>query len=687
MARKIKWRLQFKSLNGTGCLVNIYEEGYSSQADTTKTGADVPFAVETGVTELIGAAVPFEYQEDDSNNLLEVIRIKTAYLRVIETSNGDLNELFPTSILHHFVEAFYGTERVYTGYMQCQEFDNAWVANPRELEFACVSPLGLLEAFNFAVPNDHGLVTLGTLMQEVMIGLNPSATDATVSDYQHVIYPTKNTQTAGDNNEYTPWNNKINSTVIIPFNSDFRHYDYTPQGAAKDLWKPQSYHFFVEGLCRCFGWIAHDTPDGIVFTKYDNTETVYKISISGLTTLSGAVWLQQLTTGFETYYENVDDNADLTTVTPVKQITLQLEGASIEKKELTTKHTIARDNMLGSIGFRSIELQQVGPDVTASNLGKASISMPGGELTNKGTFPLAYGKIQQGDLSVSLDNAWVIGYDYGWPDGTNLITSKFFGNPPRSSDGFCLLKLRMERGDSLRNMQASGYDDISLNLVVKVDNLYYDVWNNVQPSASVIYNNITIDGGTGKVRPNKELDRPEIGYPNDIGDVDGIIFSIGYKVAGVVEIGLYKSGSTNLSDGEILRIAELSLNDPGHFDEDFYNYYDSRDEVIVSNTSTGTELCDINVPFNNYSSYRGENSFCGPDDFVDGEPPSYPYMFRPLHVLTERVKRTTTIIDFNEYAAKWTYWIFGWRWRMIAKNFNMRDDEFTVTLARSSTIE
>ena len=78
MARQIKWRLQFKSLNNTGCLVNIYEDGYTgSSADTTKTGADVPFAVETGVTELKGADVPFEYEEDDSSDLLVFIRIKT----------------------------------------------------------------------------------------------------------------------------------------------------------------------------------------------------------------------------------------------------------------------------------------------------------------------------------------------------------------------------------------------------------------------------------------------------------------------------------------------------------------------------------------------------------------------------------------------------------------------------------
>ena len=83
MARAIKYRLQFKSLNGTGCLVNVYVDGASSSADTSKTGADVPFAVENGVTALTGSANPLVFGETDSDNLLEVIRQKTGYLSVI----------------------------------------------------------------------------------------------------------------------------------------------------------------------------------------------------------------------------------------------------------------------------------------------------------------------------------------------------------------------------------------------------------------------------------------------------------------------------------------------------------------------------------------------------------------------------------------------------------------------------
>ena len=71
---------------------------------------------------------------------------------------------------------------------------------------------------------------------------------------------------------------------------------------------------------------------------------------------------------------------------------------------------------------------------------------------------------------------------------------------------------------------------------------------------------------------------------------------------------------------------------------------------------------------------------------INGDPPTFPYLFRPMVVLQQKVKQSAAV-NFNEYAAKWTYWIYGWRWRMLAKSFNLRDDEFTITLARSSTIE
>ena len=141
-----------------------------------------------------------------------------------------------------------------------------------------------------------------------------------------------------------------------------------------------------------------------------------------------------------------------------------------------------------------------------------------------------------------------------------------------------------------------------------------------------------------------------------------------------------------LSNNDVLRITELSLNNPGAIDEAYNSFYKDNSRIVIGNNATGTEEKEITVNFYNYSGYRGENNFGDRNSWPSGSVPQFPYLFTPMTVLTEKVKLVATP-DFNEYAAKWTYWINGWRWRMIAKNFNMREDEYEITLARSSSIE
>lgn len=667
MVRQIKWRLQFKSLNNTGCLVNIYEEGYTgSHADTTKTGADVPFAVETGVKELIGAAVPFEIEEDDDSDLLQFIRYKTAYMRVIETTYGELDSLMPTSIRHHFVEAYYGSERVFTGFMQCQQFDNGWVSEPRELEFPLVSPLGLLDAFNFNVPSTHGLVTIGSLMNELMIGLNPSAKDATVSDYSDVIYPS--------NNGYSPWNNLIHSTVMCPFNDEFKHYDDVSK-----LYSPKDYKYFIEGLCACFGWIIHDTPSSIIFTQYEFSNNYSRVPVSGLLTLTGWEGVQQLATSFNAYYSNIDNNALQSVVMPLKKLVLELEDAEIREKKLSTDHTKVTSTYWGGGTvsgkvYKYAMLTQIGPDVTGDNIHTYN--------GNAGLFPLAYGSVDQNALSIDLNENWWIKYSSGWIFGTQLINAKFFGMIPLNSRSECILKISVERGTSMEEMKSSDYSDIRLNLVIKVGSKYYNIAYDTYFD-TITFNAIIIDGSTGKVTPNKTL---QDNY--DYDDVDGIIFSPGSSAFGVndaIEVALYDNGATGLSDGEYLKFTEISLKNPSTIDEPYDNYYKYiNPNITVGENQTGTEEKSITVNFYHYQ--RGEHTFGNSSKNLYGDHPTFPYMFSRLNVLQQKVRKSATI-NFNEYVAKWTYWISGWRWRMIAKNFNMRDDEYLITLARSSTIE
>lgn len=665
MARQIKWRLQFKSLNGTGCLVNIYEEGYTGSGLTTsgKTGSNVPFTVENGVTSLLGAATPFEYEEDNSNDLLHFVRYKTGYMRVIEETYGQLTNLQPNSIRHHYIEAYYGSEIVFSGFQQCAEYSNEWIASPRELEFPIVSPLGLLDAFNFTPPSTPGMTSIGTWMQQLINGLD--------AGYSSVIYP---------GSSYAPWNCQMHSTIICPFNGEFKHFD-----SADKLWSPKSYLYLIEGICACFGWTVHDTPAAIVFAKFDasTSDSYSQVSIAGLTSLSGRTSVQQLATALNTYYSNYDDAALLSVVRPLKDIEISLDGDDVTQISTTTAHATTDVNSQdGNSVFRGWKMTQVGPDVSGDHIGTATFDTVG-NVYYAGLFPIAYGKIEENAKTVSLSEFWVIKYSSSWTNGSLLIKSVFNGIAPKNSQGWCLLKIKMERGTSLQNMQATGYSDLLVNLVIKVGSQYVNLSNDSLTNYET-RNAVTISGETGSVVPNKTL------ATASVDDCDGILFrpTNGWWVVNQpIEVSIYHNATGNLQNGEILKVTDLSLRNPSSNDKDYNSYYNDRNKIKLGGNATGTDGGSVTVNFNNYAYHMGQHSFGDDNRNISGNAPTFGYMFQPLTVLVEKMKRTATAINHNEYAARYTYWINGWRWRLLAKSFSMRDDLYTMTIARSSTIE
>ena len=71
MARAKRWTIPFKSLNGTDCRIDIYDEGYTDTAvELSPNNANAPG---------YAAAEPIFYEEDNSDNLLNVIRYKTCF--------------------------------------------------------------------------------------------------------------------------------------------------------------------------------------------------------------------------------------------------------------------------------------------------------------------------------------------------------------------------------------------------------------------------------------------------------------------------------------------------------------------------------------------------------------------------------------------------------------------------------
>ena len=667
MARKLRWTLDFKSLNNTGCHLDIYKEGYTGNT----------------VIELIGASNPFEYEEDNERDLLHFIRYRTGYIRVIEENYGDLSELSPDSITAHYVVAKYGGDVVFTGYMQCIELGNNWDAGPRVLEFPVISPLGLLSAFKFTPPENPTLTTVGTLMKEVLDTINPYVSgDATQQGYQNVIWP-------GDTN--WPWDCKIHTLVMCPFNKDFQHWS-----TAADIYSPRYFQYLVEGICNAFGWMLHDTPASLVFSQFDATGRHSRMSVVNLPNPSGRTDWNQDTYENEYYYQFSNNDSSYTVRRPLRGIDVSIEGDGVRDKMLNTNHAITHGMPQGGYdastlrGFRAVSLQQVGPSVTG-NLISFPVIDGGGGIQAKGVFPYAVGFFDDNDTSVSLNESWVIHYDSSWAASTLLITAKFYGLMVGNVNGQTLLKLSAEYGTNLFDMKSRDYGNVQLSMVVKIGDKYLNVTTR-QLSSSIIYNPVTIDGSTGSIHPNVTLSDGTT--TNRLYDADGILITpyVGWpqNIFDSIEISLYTTSQTSstMADGSYLRITELALTNPsGPLDEfvpdDFHKIL-----VRIDGNHTGTETAGITANINNYADCICEHSLMNANNAITGSCPQYAYMFTPQMFIEASVKkRRSDVPGAIEYVERWiAFGDSGPIWRIISRSFCLWNDEYRVIFARTRTL-
>jgi hypothetical protein len=234
MAKNIRWQVTFKSLNGTTYYVNIYDN-------------DWPAGV---VMPVRGATDPFYFEEDNSDDLLNsVLRYRTGYIRIVEDSFGTLNDIYPSSMFDRYVECVTGNTVVFNGYIQVQDFQRPLKPGPRELELPVISPLGLFNECTFNPVTPPTTTTLGALL-DMTLG---------VGTYTKVVFPV----ITGEELSKT-----IFSLVVSPWDEDFHHSKTV--GAYFKVMKPQTYAYLVEGICKAFGWICHDTPEALVFTSFDH---------------------------------------------------------------------------------------------------------------------------------------------------------------------------------------------------------------------------------------------------------------------------------------------------------------------------------------------------------------------------------------------------------------------------------
>jgi hypothetical protein len=226
--------------------VDIYKRGYTGNEVIT----------------LVGAANPFEYEEEDSEDTLNaVIRYRTGYLRVIENNYGDLDELYPLLNTDRYIEFYYGNDLDFNGFIQAQEFENPWNAGPREVEIPVISPLGLAAhtTIDWTQYNPPRWLSIESMINNMLAALEGGYEGYYFPQIISLVYP------------ITVYS-YICSLTFCPWGNDYSKNTDLPDG----IFDPKTVEDALTNVCTWMGLILHDLPGYVMFQRLDYNDQYLK---------------------------------------------------------------------------------------------------------------------------------------------------------------------------------------------------------------------------------------------------------------------------------------------------------------------------------------------------------------------------------------------------------------------------
>ena len=621
MARSIKYRLQFKSLNGTGCLVNVYVDGATSSADTSKTGADVPFAVENGVTALTGSANPLVFSETDSDNLLDVVRLKTGYLNVIEENPGDLDTLRPTKSTDRYIEVFYGGDLVFFGYLQDQSFDTVIENGVREVSIPITSPIGVINGLYFDPIKSAGSTTIGDLLSEIFAALG----------YTWYILPKNILQSNAD-----PASLKIGNRIISPYNES---YDY----GSNDMFRPISYLNVIEGICNLFGCITHDGvymgSKAIFFTRFDYSGDYKAYDVWGETDTHTPTQVALLSN-----YSMADDNAKISTILPLDELDIE-NGEYIDNVEMNLDLATLGDSPSGREGsitgidgkvayFLPVSVADGGG--FSSNLWSDS-TINYGSQANQGNMVRVFGTGSQAMIDMSFRQPQAI-------EDNTVLWQYTFSEWPR--ENFLIKMTTLNHTYSYRCMVTCDGKYLSKNTTTGLlswvsTETYIDLTADADGNYMVGETGSMFDQIPAVTAPVTFKLIPKGYGPSYWGD-----HITGLQLISAVN-SLAKYMGTRTEPTRIIRQQGRANTDT--ISMLISDYVDTPNRIIGGHLSAQLD---------------------------------YAYMFRPVKKIEMTLKNQNSTRDDDEYMDTFSITGYGSGWRQVAVGFDLRNDNYKFTLMK-----
>lgn len=581
-----------------------------------------------GVTDLIPAANPITIDEDDDEDLLNVIRAKTGYINVIEENYGDLADLYPKTSTSHYVRVVYGGSLVFIGYMQSQAFEQPVSPGPTELSFPIMSALAMLDDFRFEPITSPGSVTLGELLYEAIQEMDVP--------YSYVYFP------RFDNTSLCILSKEIDSLVVSPFNSE-----YSPVlGETTDLFSPITYRELIEGICNAFGLIFYDEGNDLIFRRVDHGGTYCLVSVDDLPSI-GSNWSTISSVYGDTerplasYFEWCDDDGSISLVKPFQRIVRELDGEYIENVEFNFRRLKAASNPTHD---QYVFLKSETPELSGNYLLDYNTFNYDNYLNDYGVNALIYAFLKgTGELD-HKDEMFCVNVNPSWPLYVDLFHIMFAERP--TGDDF-YVNFTQRWGDRVFNLTDEGEDaHYTLGVNIRINGQYYHtdgVWSSSPLSdAGLAFQSIHVTNAP----------------------------------TGPVEL-IFKLATKPESPKKLVVISEVRLSE----DTETWSDYtvDKNKEFNIDNangdgdgTTNVSNLLSVENTNRNYM-YPRTTSW-----------PTYPYMMQSQKRVKGRYKMNSTP---SYQLLTLFYDSDDVNWRIIARSYNYRDDEVTLTLHNSDEFE
>ena len=635
MARGAKWLMDFASKDGVQYRLAIFADGYTGNT-----------------TQLTPATDPFYVEEDYDEDLLQVVRAKTGYIRFIRYDDTDVDDLIPTTVTDRYIELYRGNLPIFKGYLQPQSYEKtvnyADNGNPgEEMEIAFTSPLGIINDLEFDKETTPQKFTLAAVLNKALDKMGGSEG----SPYQYVYFP------RASNYDRMLFTTTISSLLISPLSEDNAH-GYTL--TLSDCFDQQTVGYFIEGLAHAYGCIVHEVANALVFSRFDFEDQFqkyerYAVGTSGCITIDnpGEVALSPR------YLIAVDNVAS--TMRPLRKLEINYEGDFNVEYNMSFQHCQRRT---GNDAYQKYGLATNIPVLTDEvNVpyvrDSCSVSATNGRPIYTGGYLMAYGNGSLSEMALFCFNSEQTGHTYN--NGEVLLECGFFGYIGKTAK----LSIEVKWGENMK-LECPDIPEIIQSVAyvrVEANGKYLTsggTWINSVASAAQI-NLRTLKENDDQLFT---LDIPSYGiteqvFPLKVSIVQSSLglFQASYLVA-FPDVSLSYSATNNVSDY-------------------VYEGVNRNTQVLKGD---GLEEDSIDVPFSPY--FLNSHSLYPQ---IGYNIPEYRYMFKPQRII--RITIPGDMPTDPEYLLYLQKTMFkGTPYRITAISYDPWNDERTLTMHNSETL-